>query len=104
VTDADNAKTVALNVGNTIEARLSSNPSTGYLWVVKKSDTKRIQQKALEQYIPGESNAPGTPGTQVFTFTAIKEGKTTVEWAYARPGGKHKESVKALKIRFKISK
>lgn len=81
---------VTLAVGNTLKLVLGANYSTPYRWSVdaKIRDSSVIAQKS-HQYVPPTSDALGAPGTEVWTFTALKPGTTTVSNNYASFVGKN---------------
>ncbi len=61
-----------------------SNPSTGYSWSYTQNGESVLMTK--EDYRSGDKgNTAGAPGTQLYTFTAVKQGKTTVTFIYERP-------------------
>ena len=43
MTDADKGETVEIKMGDVLEVRLSSNPSTGYMWYVHKQSTALLK-------------------------------------------------------------
>jgi inhibitor of cysteine peptidase len=86
LTEADNGKTVNLNVGEMLVVRLASNPSTGYSW-----ETKGLNTQILEQVGDAVFESPDTPpdlvgagGTLVLTFKALEPGTTTLTLVYHR--------------------
>jgi len=73
----------------TFEVKLCSNPSTGFQWSEKAqiSDTAVLEQED-HRFIEPESKPPpppGTPGQEVWTFKALKEGSSTIFFEYSRP-------------------
>ena len=61
-----------------------SNPSTGYGWSYTQTGDSVSMTK--EEYKSGDmGNTAGAPGKQLYTFTAEKQGKTTVTFVYERP-------------------
>ena len=83
--------------GEIFEVKLCSNPTTGFQWSLEAqiSDTVIIIQEAHE-FIGPESEPPpppGTPGQEVWTFKALKQGSSTIYLEYSRPweGGEKKE-------------
>jgi len=83
--------------GEIFEVKLCSNPTTGFQWSLEAqiSDTVIIIQEANE-FIGPESEPPpppGTPGQEVWTFKALKQGSSTIYLEYSRPweGGEKKE-------------
>jgi inhibitor of cysteine peptidase len=77
---------VTLAVGDTLELTLGSNGSTGYLW---SSDAQIADPAVIRQtshgIVPSTSELPGAPGTEIWTFKALKSGATTIAMDYSRP-------------------
>jgi inhibitor of cysteine peptidase len=80
---------VTLAVGNTLTVKLGSNYSTPYRW---KIDTKigdpTIVKQTGHEFVHPTSDALGAPGTEVWTFAALKPGTTTITTAYSSIVGK----------------
>ncbi|HYB83449.1 MAG TPA: protease inhibitor I42 family protein [Mycobacterium sp.] len=80
---------ITLNVGNTLMVKLGSNYSTPYRW---KPDTEigdpAVVKQIGHEFVQPTSDALGAPGTEVWTFTALKPGTTTVTTSYASFVGK----------------
>jgi predicted secreted protein len=80
-----------LEVENLIQAKLNepfnisfdSNPTTGYSWTVDFDS--RFLSEHEKPYLPSQSGLIGSGGQQVFAFTPIHVGKTTVSAVYKRP-------------------
>src|ERR1700730_6271008 len=70
---------VTLSVGHTLTVKLGSNYTTPYRWT---ADTKigdaTIVKQTSHQFVQPTSDALGAPGTEVWTFTALKPGITTI--------------------------
>ena len=71
------------------EVKLCSNPTTGFKWSenAQISDTAVLVQEN-HKFIGPESEPPpppGTPGQEVWTFKALKEGSSTIVFEYSRP-------------------
>ncbi len=74
-------------VGEELVVTLGSNPTTGFQWseVAEISDETIIQQVSHKFIGPDITMPPGTPGEEVWTFKALKEGTTTISLEYSRP-------------------
>jgi inhibitor of cysteine peptidase len=74
---------VTLAVGNTLTVKLGSNYTTPYRW---RPDTKigdeTIVKQISHQFVHPTTDALGAPGTEVWTFTALKPGTTTITTSY----------------------
>jgi len=83
VTDDDKGSDVQIKVGDTLEVRLTSNPSTGYMWYVHPKSTillKLTGQTQTEATEPGV----GRPVVQVFTFKPKRAGDGILLLRYVR--------------------
>ena len=85
------SKEVAVAVGDSFTVTLCSNPTTGFLWseMAQISDQTVLKQVDHE-FIPPEDLGdrpppPGSPGEEVWTFKALKEGTSTISMEYSRP-------------------
>lgn len=81
--------------GKEFTISLSSNRSTGYGWQLAKTLDETIVKSVSNYYQsapqpPGKNPVMGAPGTEVWTFKALKSGKTTIEFKYVRPWEKDK--------------
>jgi inhibitor of cysteine peptidase len=86
LSQADDGKTVTLANGGTLIVALTSNPSTGYSWAVVADEPTNLELEGEPRYVPPGSTTPvvGAPGTEVFTFKAIRTGTSKLSMAYAR--------------------
>ena len=73
-------------LGGELTVTLGSNPTTGFQWLedAKISNESIIQQIDHKFVGPGIDKPPGTPGEEVWTFTALKKGTTTILLEYCR--------------------
>jgi predicted secreted protein len=83
VTEADKGSQVGLRVGETLEVRLSANPSTGYMWYVEKGSTPLVKLAHQTQTDATEPGA-GRPVFQVFRFEAKRLGEGVLLMHYVR--------------------
>ena len=74
---------VTLAVGYTLTVKLGSNYTTPYRW---KADTKigdeTIVKQTSHRFVQPTTDARGAPGTEVWTFTALNRGATTITTSY----------------------
>ena len=98
---------IEVPAGDTLTLTLGSNPTTGFKWdeAAQISDTGVLKQTDHE-FIGPDSDPPpppGTPGEEVWTFDAIKEGTATVYMEYSRPweGGEKGEWTYTLEVTVK---
>lgn len=82
VNENESGKVVNVEVGDTVEIYLESNPTTGYQWAVDQLDQAILKQ--------GESNfiaasvGVGVVGHEVIRFKAVKKAKTFLRLVYRR--------------------
>jgi inhibitor of cysteine peptidase len=73
------ARDVTLAVGDALKVSLGANHSTPFRW---RADPKigdpALLKQASHEYLRGTTDRIGAPGTEVWTFTALKSGKTTI--------------------------
>jgi inhibitor of cysteine peptidase len=84
-------KQVEVDAGDTLIVTLCSNPSTGFAWPESAQiSNQTILQQADHKYVAPEAEggatpATGAPGQEVWTFTALKKGTSTIYVEYSRP-------------------
>jgi inhibitor of cysteine peptidase len=81
---------VTLAVGYTLKLQLGANYTTPFRW---QADTKIGDSSVVEQtsheYVQPSTDALGAPGTEVWMFTALKPGTTTISTHYSSIVGKN---------------
>jgi inhibitor of cysteine peptidase len=83
VTDADKGSDVQIKVGDTLEVRLASNPSTGYMWYVHPKSTALLKLAGQTQTDAADPGV-GRPIVQVFTFQPKRAADVILLLRYAR--------------------
>lgn len=80
------SRQVSLVAGDTLRLVLASNASTGYQWSTEAliSDRDVLTQTGHHTVAPTDAK-PGSPGTEVWTFEAIKPGSVTLTTTYGQP-------------------
>ena len=76
ISAGDAGKTIAMNMGQTLEVTLDGNMTTGYNWIVQSIDPAILKQAGAPAYTP-ESDRTGAPGKIVLTFQPFKRVKPT---------------------------
>ncbi len=76
-----------VQVGETFEVKLCSNPTTGFQWSEEAQiSAPAVLQQEDHNFIGPESEPPpGTPGQEVWTFEALKQGSSEIYLEYSRP-------------------
>jgi len=87
-------RTLPLNIGDTLQISLGSNPSTGFRWTPQMQITDATVLAQAGHEVLGPSVArPGAAGREVWALQAIGPGTTTVSTTYGRPwSGEEKDS------------
>ena len=86
VTQDQDEGQVSLAVGQTLEVRLDSNPTTGYSWQVLDLAGGVLAQEGDAEYKSSSSQPmPGQGGMEIFRFKAILPGEVTLKLVYRRP-------------------
>jgi len=67
-----------------ITVRLCSNPSTGSIWDYEMTTENVLIEEDYYFERPSGSH-PGAPGTEVWTFKAVKKGTAEVQMEYGQP-------------------
>ena len=83
VTDADKGGTVTIKMGDVLEVRLSSNPTTGYEWSVDPKSTPLLRQTGQSQS-PAAQPGVGHPIVQIFKFEPTGKGMGILLLHYVR--------------------
>ena len=79
-------KEVSLGAGGTLTVTLDSNATTGYSWNENANITdKAVMQQASHRYQSPATPIPGAGGKEIWTFKALKAGKSVVSMEYRRP-------------------
>ena len=87
-------RTLTLNLGDTLQISLGSNPSTGFRWTpqMQITDPTVLAQAGHEVLGPSVART-GAAGREVWALQAIGPGATTVSTTYDRPwSGGEKDS------------
>jgi len=80
-------KQLTVAVGSSFTVTLCSNATTGFSWSesAKISDPAVVQQLTHEKVAPENTGLVGAPGTEVWTFKALKKGTSNIEMQYSQP-------------------
>ena len=77
------AHTISAVEGQTFTINLDSQTSTGYTWYITEPIMEDHIQLLGKTVMPYRS--PGSRGKTIFTFQAVKAGRATITFEYARP-------------------
>ena len=70
--------------GSTLNVTLCSNGTTGFSWEEAKVADAAVLEQASHEIKEPASNAMGAPGSEVWSFKALKKGTTAASFAYSR--------------------
>ena len=105
LTEADAGREVAVEAGESFEVVLNETPTSGYLWVVHKIDPEyaRLESEAYAE--PGsDERRVGGGREKVFTFKALKAGRTALELWLRRSWEEPEEHDKSFEVTIRIEK
>jgi len=88
---SDPAVPVMVKPGKEFSLVLDSNRTTGYGWSLDGSVDKSVVKLIGSDYRQPSTKLVGAGGAEIFTFRAVKKGKTVVFLRYARPWEKSVE-------------
>ncbi|ABL05026.1 protease inhibitor I42 family protein [Mycobacterium ulcerans] len=75
---------ITLSVGDTLLVTLGSNYTTPYRWTEDATiGDPTVLNQISHRYVRPDTDVIGAPGTEVWTFTALKPGTTTITTGYA---------------------
>ena len=77
-------KPITVKAGQEFKISLPSNPTTGYGWQFAKHPEAQVLKLLGSEFKPAQSRLMGAGGTQVWTFKALAQGKTTLALNYVR--------------------
>jgi len=80
ITKADQNRTIKVRPNDTLQIRLTENPSTGYTWKFSNFDDRYFDLLNIENFIPNTlMPMVGQPGLKVITLKAKKVGTSTLD-------------------------
>jgi predicted secreted protein len=104
VTPADNGKMIALNVGQCLDIRLSTQAaSTGYEWYLAPGMSERMSLAARTVTTPAGA-PPGAPSQLDYILCAAAPGETTVKLFNKRIWEKNTPPATTLSFTMKITR
>lgn len=76
---------IRASVGVEFTIILDSNPTTGYSWDFSSPPDERIIKLIDDTFQPPITRLKGAGGKQLWTFSPMGEGETTISLKYVRP-------------------
>jgi inhibitor of cysteine peptidase len=83
ITEADKGDAVTMNVGQTIQVTLPTDPSTGYEWLLV-SEGSPVLEFLMPSSFEQQGDNPGAGGLETFTFVGLQPGETWISMIYHR--------------------
>ncbi len=80
---------IVTNSGTTFQIALKSNPTTGYGWRLGNKPAGKLVKLEEHHFIAPQTKLVGAGGQEIWTFKALKPGKTKFSLEYARPWEKN---------------
>lgn len=103
VKPADNGKTIAVAVGDTIVFEATENPSTGYVWAAEYDKAILEAQESSFKSSATDPAIAGAPGVRTWPFTVKAAGKTDLALKNARSWAKDEAPAEAVKVTVEAS-
>lgn len=97
------SRAIEVPAGSTFTLSLCSNPTTGFGWEEAKIADGAVVKQASRRSEAATAGKVGSPGQEVWTFSALKQGETAISMAYSRPwqGGEKGVWTVTLTVRVK---
>lgn len=102
VTDQNNGKDIDLISGETLVVKLASNRSTGYTWTVSGDPAPLTLDKTSYHKSTKSAAAVGSPGVQIFHFSATAAGIATLNLVYRRSWEYNMPPAKTFTLRVNV--
>lgn len=81
----DPCRPFVVSPGEKIFIVVASNRTTGFSWQIAKPLDEKVVKFLESKYVPAKSGLAGAGGKEVWTFTAVAPGQTTISFTYSRP-------------------
>ena len=86
----DPARPLTVSPGEKFFIVIASNRTTGFSWQIAKPINENVVKLQGSEYLPAKSDLVGAGGKEVWAFTAVAAGQTTISLKYIRPWEKGK--------------
>jgi predicted secreted protein len=86
----DPARPLTVSPGAKFVVVIASNRTTGFSWQIAEPINEKVVKLLKSEYLSARSDLDGAGGKEVWTFTAVAAGKTTICLHYIRPWEKGK--------------
>ncbi len=85
VGDASLPPRIEVEAGKEFSIVLLANHTTGYLWQMAKPPDEQVVQKVRAEYVAPGVSRPGAGGKEIWTFRAVRQGRTEITLQHVRP-------------------
>lgn len=86
VDKSSSGQQISVVVGDTVKVFLDQNSaSTGFIWELGGNSDPSVLEYVGHETQPPAIPQPGTPGKDVWTFSALKTGTSTILLEYSQP-------------------
>ena len=97
----DPSQPITGTAGETFEIVLASNSSTGFRWRLIGELDESIVQLTGQDYLGQRPVIPGSGGVDIWTFSGVSPGDTTLTLGYFPPGGTQPDQTVTFTIHVK---
>lgn len=94
LTNADNGRSIELNIDDELIVRLRGNPTTGYNWYIA-SEVENVLIIISEREFFPDSDLIGSGGVVEFRFVAINRGQVKLTFEYKREFENNQEPIES---------
>jgi inhibitor of cysteine peptidase len=106
VDDSFDGRQITLHPGETLEVRLSENPSTGYRWKEaeqSQAGSMNVLRKVDDAFeSPPGQRVPGRPGTRILRFEATTSGGADLVLQYGRSWNSGAQPARTFRLRVRV--
>jgi inhibitor of cysteine peptidase len=102
LTQKDDGTTVSVGQDDVLTIALPENAGSGYRWDLA-ADVAQILHSLPEEHRYAEKTM-GSGGTAIFSFTALKAGKTHIAFKYWRPWEGEKSIAKKFHVKVTVAR
>ena len=100
VDETFNGRTIDVTVGQTIEVRLSENPTTGFSWQLTSDGGPACVMTGDQSIAP--AGPPGKGGDHTWNFKTVRPGECDIELGYRRRWESSATASRTFKIHVKV--
>ena len=76
--------TIGIEAGDEFVITLEGNATTGYMWQLARPVDKRLIELVGSEYVPYKTGLAGGGGKSIWTFKAVRAGRSDIFLKYVR--------------------